>query len=141
LAININKKIIIVIVGTGIIASSFVFFINLNSIDYDNLEQTFEISATYFENNSYAEIKFHDKSGKTKYVILEILGMPESFHKEYDAQQFKERIAFTAPPKYGWHSVPVTFFINHENYGNVGIKTEIRPVGEIPAKIIFSKGL
>ena len=96
------------------------------------------ISAVYFENDGYAEISFFDKSSKTKHIELEILGMPESFHKEYVSTTFVEKIPLLVP-KYGWQSIPVTLLIEHEEFGKIGIKTEIRPIGEVPAKIIFSK--
>lgn len=136
-----NKKIITIVFVVGIIILSLVIFANLNSVDDKILEQTFVIGAVYFENDGYIEISFHDKSNKTKHITLEILGMPESFHKEYVAQQFEEHIQFASAPKYGWQSIPVIFLVDHDEYGNIGIKTEIRPNGEIPAKIIFSKGL
>ena len=92
-----------------------------------------------FENDRFVEISFHDKSNKTKNVTLEILGMPTSFHKEFVSSTFVEKIQFSSIPKYGWQSIPVTLLIEHEEFGKIGIKTEIRPVGESPAMIIFSK--
>ena len=133
-----NKKTIMAILGSGIIASILVLSSNF-SFDYEILEQTFTVSAVYFENDDIVEINFHDKSSKTKHVILEILGMPESFHKEYTSS-FVEQIQFSSMPKYGWQSIPVTLLVEHEEFGRIGIKTEIRPTGEIPAAIIFSKG-
>ena len=75
----------------------------------------------------------------TNHVTMEILGMPESFHKEYDSSSFVEKIILTSAPKYGWQSIPVTLLVEHEEFGKIGIKTEIRPVGENYATIIFSK--
>jgi len=136
---NNNKKIIVVIICTGTIMLGLVLFANYNSLDQKILEQTFDISAVYFENNDYVEIRFQDKSNKTKYAILEILGMSELFHKEYESSTFVEKIQFTATPKYGWQSVPVTLLVEHEEFGKIGIKTEIRPSGETAASIIFNK--
>ena len=85
---HMNKKTIMIILGSGIIASSLVLSSNFNSFDYEILEQTFTVSAVYFENNDTVEIRFHDDSSKTNRVILEILGMSESFHKEYDSSSF-----------------------------------------------------
>ena len=136
---HMNKKTIMAILGSGIIASILVLSSNFNSFDYEILVQTFTVSAVYFENDDTVEINFHDKSSKTKHVILEILGMSESFHKEYTSSSFVERIQLSSIPKYGWQSIPVTLLVEHEEFGKIGIKTEIRPVGEIPATIIFSK--
>ncbi|MEX0656441.1 MAG: hypothetical protein WD154_02710 [Nitrosopumilaceae archaeon] len=133
-----NKKIIAAIFGGVIAILSLVIHANLNTIDQNILDQTFVISAVYFENDGYAEISFLDKSGKTKHVTLEILGMPESFHKEYTSTTFVEKIQLSVP-KYGWQSIPITLSVEHEEFGNIGIKTEIRPIGEAKAKIIFSK--
>ena len=134
-----NKKIIGVIFVVIIIILGFLVITNFNTQDQKILEQTFVISAVYFENDGYAEIGFHDKSNKTKNVTLEILGMPTSFHKEFVSSMFVEKIQFSSIPKYGWQSTPVTILVEHEEFGTIGIKTEIRPVGENPAMIIFSK--
>ncbi|MBM3910625.1 MAG: hypothetical protein FJ356_03140 [Thaumarchaeota archaeon] len=134
-----NKKIIVTIISTSVIVLGLVLFVNFDSLDHKILEQTFEINAVYFENNSYAEIRFQDKSGKTNHVILEILGMAESFHKEYESSTFVEKIHFQSVPQYGWQSVPITLIVEHEKLGKIGIKTEIRPVGETMAPLIFSK--
>ena len=134
-----NKKIIGVIFGVVIIILGFFMLTNFNTADQKILEQTFVISAVYFENDGFVEISFHDKSNKTKNVTLEILGMPTSFHKEFVSSTFVEKIQFLSTPKYGWQSIPVTILVEHDEFGKIGIKTEIRPVGENPAMIIFSK--
>ena len=134
-----GRKINVLILGAGIIVLSLALFVSSSSLDHKILEQTFVLSAVYFENYGYVEISFHDKSNKTKHVTLEILGMPESFHKEYESSSFTEKIQLTSSPKYGWQSIPVTLLVDHKEYGEIGIKTEIRPIGEIPAKIIFSE--
>ena len=103
---------------------------------------TFSINATYFENSdspdeNFIQISYEDKSKKTKAVILEVLGMEESFQKTYLDSEFVEIIKFPIPPKYGWEIHPVTLLIDHEDFGKVSIKTEIRPEGEPPAPIIY----
>ena len=135
-----TKKIIVAILGAVIIVLSLIVLTNFNPIDHKSLEQTFVISAVYFKNDGYAEINFHDKSSKTKHVVLEILGMPESFHKEYFSSSILEKIQISSTPKYGWQSIPVILLVEHEEFGNIEIKTEIRPVEENPAKIIFNYG-
>ena len=133
-----SKKVFVFICSVVLIITILIFD-NFKSMDQKILEQTFVISATYFENDGYAEISFQDKSNKTKNVSLEILGMPTSFHKEFRSQTFVEKINFSSIPKYGWQSIPVTILVEHEKFGKIGIKTEIRSVGENPAMIIFSK--
>jgi len=134
-----NKKIIGVTFVVIIVILGFLMLTNFNSTDQKILQQTFVISAVYFENDGFVEISFHDKSNKTKNVTLEILGMPASFHKEFVSSIFVEKVQLSSAPKYGWQSTPVTILVEHEEFGKIGIKTEIRPVGESPAIIIFSK--
>src|SRR3989344_6536293 len=124
-----NKKVILYIFGVGLALSSIALFINLKSTDHNILEQTFVIKAVYFENDGYAEISFQDKSNKTKNVTIEVLGMPESFHKEFTSTIFIEKIQLPSAPKYGWPSIPVILLVEHEELGKIGIKPEIRPVG------------
>jgi len=134
-----NKKIIGAIFVVIIIILGFLMLTNFNTTDQEILQQTFVISAVYFGDDGFVEISFHDKSNNTNHVILEILGMPESFHKEYGSSSFVEKIILISAPKYGWQSIPVTLLVEHEEFGRIGIKTEIRPVGENSATIIFSK--
>ena len=118
-----------------------------NNNDKEILKSTFSIQAEYFDKsnnsnfdgeNSYVQIIFKDKSEKTKAVVLEVLGMDESFQKTFvDSSEFIEIIQFPTPPKYGWEIHPVTFLIDHEEHGKVSLKTEIRPYGESPAPIIY----
>ncbi len=113
--------------------------------DKEILKATFSIEAVYFdENNSdieagdaYIQINFKDKSEKTNAVVLEVLGMEESFQKTFVGSEFVEIISFPTTPKYGWEIHPVTLQIDHEELGQVSLKTEIRPYGEPPAPIIY----
>ncbi len=113
--------------------------------DKEILRSTFSIEAVYFdENNSdievgdaYIQINFKDKSEKTNAVVLEVLGMEESFQKTFVGSEFVEIISFPTTPKYGWEIHPVTLQIDHEELGKVSLKTEIRPSGEPPAPIIY----
>ena len=113
--------------------------------DKEILRSTFSIEAVYFdENNSdievgdaYIQINFKDKSEKTNAVVLEVLGMEESFQKTFVGSEFVEIISFPTTPKYGWEIHPVTLQIDHEELGKVSLKTEIRPYGEPSAPIIY----
>jgi hypothetical protein len=103
------------------------------------LQSTFSIEAVYFDenNNGYIQITFMDKSEKTNAVVLEVLGMDQSFQKTFASSEFIEVISFPTPPKYGWEIHPVTLQIDHEELGKVSIKTEIRPHGEPSAPVIY----
>src|SRR5574341_2544605 len=123
-----NKKILVAIFVAVVFVSSIAISTNSNSIDHKILEQTFEVKAIYFANDGYAEVLFHDKSNKTKHVVLEILGMPKSFHREYASSSFVEKVQLDSIPSYGWQSIPIIISVTHEEFGDVGIKTEIRPL-------------
>ncbi len=118
---------------------SILFFIESTSIDRELLSETFIVEAVYIEDEGHVEISFLDKSGKTKNVILEILGMPESFQKSFDGSEFTEFVPFSSTPTYGWKTNPVTLVAEHEDFGKVGVKTEIHSMDEPTPPIIFSK--
>lgn len=133
------KKIILIALILLISALAIVFFTEYNSIDRDLLGRTFIVDAVYLQDEGYVEISFLDTSNKTQSVVLEILGMPETFHKSFSGSEFTERVAFSSTPKYGWKTNPVTFVVDHTEFGKIGIKTEIHPQNESQAPIIFSK--
>ncbi|MFQ5440368.1 MAG: hypothetical protein ACE5DL_02790 [Nitrosopumilaceae archaeon] len=117
--------------------------------DNEVLKSSFTIEAVYFDENTneeiksgdgYIQINFKDKTEKTNGVVLEVLGMEKSFQKTFvDSSEFEEKIPFPTSPKYGWEIHPITLAIDHEEFGNVSIKTEIRPNGEPAAPIIYGK--
>ena len=49
---------------------------------------------------------------------------------QIDDSSFVETIEFNSEPKYGWPTTPVVFSINHDQFGNIGLKTEIYEQGE-----------
>jgi hypothetical protein len=134
-----NKKIIGVIFAVVIIILGFLMLTSFNIPDQDILKQTFVIDAVYFESDGYAEISFYDKSNKTTYVILEILGMPKSYQKTFNTTSFIDTVAIDSVPLYGWKSMPVTFVVEHEDFGLIGIKTEIHSQNDPKKNVIFSK--
>ncbi len=133
------RKIIPIVSILLITALAVVFLIEYNSIDRDLFGQTFIVDAVYLQNEGYVEISFFDNSNKTHSVVLEILGMPETFQKIFLGSEFTERVTFSSTPKYGWKTNPVTFVVEHEEFGKIGIKTEIHSHDESPSPIIFSK--
>ena len=133
-------------IALGVITVLAILLITGNNTDNEILKSTFSVDAVYFESKNtnlddgYIQITFRDNSFKTKAIVLEVLGMDESFQKTYlDSSEFVEVIPFPTPPKYGWAIHPVTLVIDHEDLGKVSLKTEIRPVGEPPAPIIYGK--
>ena len=97
------------------------------------------VDAVYEPENNIVKITYSDNSKMTSLVILEILGMEETFHKEFSQQSFVEIVQFDSAPKYGWATMPVTFFLEHEELGFIGLKTEIHPYDEPKSKVIYSK--
>jgi hypothetical protein len=121
---------------------AILFLTGTGNDDKEILKSTFSIEAVYFDenndtNDAYIQITFKDNSEKTNAVVLEVLGMEKSFQKTFVNSEFVEIISFPNTPKYGWEIHPVTLQIDHQELGQVSLKTEIRPVGEPPAPIIY----
>ena len=123
----------------SVIAIIMVLAISNSPIDESMISQTISVDALYKPENNTIEITYVDVSEKTDSVIIEILGMDETFHKEFSQQSFVEIVQFDSAPKYGWATMPVTFFLEHEELGFSGLKTEIHPYDEPKPKVIYSK--
>ena len=133
-----NKKIIAVALTIAMI--SIVLSVASNSaLDESTISQTIFVDAVYESKSSIVKITYNDNSEKTNLVTLEILGMEETFHREYAQSSFVETVQINSEPKYGWSTTPVVFSINHDEFGKIGIKTEIYEQGESKPRIIYSK--
>ena len=133
-----NKKIIAVALTIAIIAIMLSATSN-SALDESTISQTIFVDAMYDPKNSIVKITYNDNSEKTNLVTLEILGMEETFHREYAQSSFVETVQINSEPKYGWSTTPVVFSINHDEFGKIGIKTEIYEQGESKPRIIYSK--
>ena len=133
-----NKKIIATI---SIIALPVIILsISSNStLDESLISQTIFVDTVYEPENNLVKITYNDNSKKTNLVILEILGMEQTFHKEFTQNSFVETIQINSEPKYGWSTMPVVFSVNHDEFGNIGLKTEIYQNDEIKPRIIYSE--
>ena len=116
---------------------AIVFLTGGASDDKDILRQTFEVNAVYYD-TGHVEVSFSDKSQKTTNVVMEILGMDESFQKTFAGSEFIEIVPFPNEPKYGWAIHPVVLEIDHEELGYVQLKTEIHPLGDAIPPVIYS---
>lgn len=134
-----GKKVISIISIIPITILGGIFFYDTNSINQQVLEKTLLVDAIYYENEEFVEITFNDNSQKTNHVILEILGLKDSYQKTFTVSSFVERIQFSNSPKYGWQIHPIVLVVDHEEFGKIEIKTEIHSVYEPPRPIIFSK--
>lgn len=130
------KKLIPIISIIAISGLGFLFAFDSISYNKDILKSTFEIDATYYE-SGYIEILYMDKTNKTNQVVLEILGMEKSFQKIFSNSSFVETVQFKVPPKYGWQIHPITFLIDHDEFGKILLKTEIHDYGQPAPAIIY----
>ena len=133
------RKIIPIISITIITLFAIFFFVNTSSIEKDVLSETFFVNAIYQENTGIIEITFEDKSQKTSFVTLEILGMSNSYQKLFEGSAFTEKVTFGKPPKHGWQVHPITLIIEHSEFGKIGVKTEIYEKNDPNPSVIFSR--
>ena len=133
-----NKKII---VAASIIAIiSIVLSVTSNSaLDESTISQTIFVDAVYDPKNKIVKITYNDNSKKTNLITLEILGLEETIHKEFTRSSFVETVQINSKPKYGWSTIPVVFSISHDEFGKIGLKTEIYEQGESKPRIIYSR--
>lgn len=132
------RKFIPIISVITISALGILFLFDSSSYNDDQLARTFDVDAVYYENQKIVEISFNDNSQKTNSVVLEILGMEDTFQKTFSGSNFIERVEFDSIPKYGWKIHPITLAVSHQEFGTIGIKTEIHSENEPANPIIFS---
>ena len=133
-----NRKIIVV----ALIIATIAIVLSVTSdsaLDETTISQTIFVDAVYEPKSSIVKITYTDSSEKTNLVTLEILGMEQTFHKEFARSSFVETVQINSEPKYGWPSTPVVFSINHDEFGKIEIKTEIYEHDESKPRIIYSK--
>ena len=117
---------------------ALVFLMGGGTDDKDILRETFQIEAVYYD-SGHVEVSYFDKSGKTNSVVMEILGMEESFQKTFSDSEFVEIVPFPNLPKYGWPVHPVVLEIDHKEFGHIQLKTEIHPLDEPVPPVIYSR--
>ena len=133
-----NRKIITVASIITVIAIALSITSN-SAVDESTISQTIFVDTVYDPKNKTVKITYNDDSKNTNLVTLEILGMEETFHKEFSRSSFVETVQINSEPKYGWSTIPVVFSINHNEFGMIGLKTEIYEQGESKSRIIYSK--
>jgi len=133
-----NKKIIATL--SIITLAVIIFSISSNStLDESVISQTIFVDTVYEPENNLVKITYNDNTKKTNLVTLEILGMEQTFHKEFSQNSFVEIIQINSEPKYGWSTMPVVFSVNHDEFGKIELKTEIYQIDEPKPRIIYSK--
>ncbi len=130
---------IVPVISLGIITVFAIIFLSGGGTDdKDILRQTFQIDAIYYD-SGHVEISFLDKTGQTDLVVMEILGMDETYQKSFSNSQFIEIVPFSNVPKYGWTVHPIVLEIDHKELGHIQLKTEIHPIGESIPPVIYSR--
>jgi hypothetical protein len=133
-----NKKAMLATVCT-IVAFGIGVSIIQSVENSEKYSKIFFVDATFYQDKKIIEIKYNDTSQKTKLVILEILGMKQSFQRTFTDSTFSIQVPFDSVPQYGWKVMPITLVVEHEEFGKVGIKTDIHNRNEPQSNLIFSK--
>jgi len=133
-----NRK-IIAVASIIAIAAIVISVTSDSALDKSTISQTIFVDAVYEPKNKIVRITYNDNSEMTNLITLEVLGMEKTFHKEFSQSSFVETIEINSEPKYGWSTTPVVFSINHDQFGKIGLKTEIYEQGESKPRIIYSK--
>ena len=116
---------------------AIVFLTGGGTDDKDEMRQTLQIEAVYYD-SGHVEISYLDNLDQTDSVVLEILGMDDSFQKTFHDSEFIEIVPFLNVPKYGWAIHPIVMEVEHEEFGHVQLKTEIHAVDEPVPNTIYS---
>jgi hypothetical protein len=132
-----NKKIILASVST-IIAFGIGISISQSISVQQKYENLLFLDGTFYPEKKLVEITFSDKTQKTTNVVLEILGMEQSFQRTFDGHTFTILVPFEKEPQYGWKVVPITLIVTHPEFGNIGVKTDIHAVGK-SSGVIFTQ--
>ena len=133
-----NRK-IIAVASIIAIAAIVISVTSDSALDESTISQIIFVDAVYEPKNKIVRITYNDNSEMTNLITLEVLGMEKTFHKEFSQSSFVETIKINSEPKYGWSTTPVVFSINHDEFGKIGLKTEIYEQGESKPRIIYSK--
>ena len=130
------KNFIIILIAT--ISVSTVIILNPFSGNTDFSNFTFD--AVYQKDSNSVSITFVDTDEKSSFAVLEILGMENTFHEEFEIydSNFTKLVPLDKVPKYGWKTTPVTLEITYDEYV-VYMKTEIHDKDQIAPFVIFGK--
>ena len=130
------KFFIIILIVT--ISVSTVIILNPFSENADFSNFTFD--AVYEKDSNSVSITFVDKDEKSSFAVLEILGMENTFHEEFEIydSKFTKLVPLDKVPKYGWKTTPVTLEITYDEYV-VYMKTEIHDKDQISPVVIFGQ--
>jgi hypothetical protein len=130
------QNFIIILIAT--ISVSTVIILNPFSENTDFSNFTFD--AVYQKDSNSVLITFVDTNAKSSFAVLEILGMENTFHEEFEIydSKFTKLVPLDKIPKYGWKTTPVTLEIIYDE-SIVYLKTEIHNEDQISPVVIFGQ--
>ena len=130
------KNFLIILIATIFVSTVII----LNPFSENNDFSNFKFDAVYLKDNTSVLITFSDTNGKSSFAVLEILGMEDTFHEEFEIydSKFTKLIQLDKIPKYGWKTTPVTLEITYDE-SVVYMKTEIHNEDQISPIVIFGK--
>ena len=130
------KNFIIILIVTISVSTVIILDPLSENTDFSN----FTFDAVYQKDSNSVSITFVDTDEKSSFAVLEILGMENTFHEEFEIydSKFTKLVPLDKIPKYGWKTTPVTLEIT---YGDsiVYMKTEIHNPDQISPVVIFGK--
>ena len=130
------KNFIIILIATISVSTVII----LNPISENTDFSNFSFDAVYEKDSSSVSITFVDTNGKSSFAVLEILGMENTYHEEFEIfnSKFTKLIPLDKIPKYGWKTTPVTLEITYDG-SVVYMKTEIHDEDQISPIVIFGQ--
>ena len=119
-----------------------------------DMRETLLVEAKYKPAKGVISVFYEDKSKMTDKLIIEIWGLPQTYHKEFECDIgalaedavhenvcpdfVSATIKLDFIPKYGWESIPVVFTVDHKEFGKISIKTEIYESGDPKPRVIYN---
>ena len=130
------KNFIIILIATISVSTVIILDPLSENTDFSN----FTFDAVYQKDSNSVSITFIDTNEKSSFAVLEILGMENTFHEEFEIydSKFTKLVPLDKVPKYGWKTTPVTLEITYDEYV-VYMKTEIHDKDQISPVVIFGK--
>ena len=130
------KNFIIILIATISVSTVIILDPLSENTDFSN----FTFDAAYQKDSNSVSITFIDTNEKSSFAVLEILGMENTFHEEFEIydSKFTKLVPLDKVPKYGWKTTPVTLEITYDEYV-VYMKTEIHDKDQIAPVVIFGK--
>ena len=130
------KNFLIILIATISVSTVII----LNPFSENNDFSNFTFDAVYLKDSTSVLITFEDTNGKSSFAVLEILGMENTFHEEFEIydSKFTKLVPLDKVPKYGWKTTRVTLEITYDE-SIVYMKTEIHNENQISPVVIFGK--